>query len=115
MPSITLLTEIAEAATPGLWTVENDNRPGMAWNRHIYCGPFTAVCYMAHSDGKDTKRDKATARHIATFNPATMALILAVVKAADEVRKVDAQGGGRGLAKSIRAMDGALAALEAAP
>lgn len=51
--------------TPGPWTVEEDMRPGMGWNRHIHSGPRTAVCFMAHSNEKEPARDLANARLIA--------------------------------------------------
>ena len=70
------------AATQGEWRVEQDFRIGMEWNRHIYCGVDRAVCFMAHSDGKDPARDEATASHIANLSPSTaLALIEAVQKA----------------------------------
>jgi septal ring factor EnvC (AmiA/AmiB activator) len=37
----------------------------MAWNRHIYGPDGNAVCFMAHSDGKDVQRDRANAALIA--------------------------------------------------
>jgi len=51
--------------TPGPWRVDEDTRPGMAWNRHIYGPDGNAVCFMAHSDGKDVERDEANAALIA--------------------------------------------------
>lgn len=50
--------------TPGPWAVDDDNRPGMEWNRHIVSGD-NAICFMAHSDGKDPEQDEANARLIA--------------------------------------------------
>jgi hypothetical protein len=52
--------------TPGPWHVDEDDRPGMSWNRHIYSSATDhAVCFMAHSGGVDAERDKATAHLIA--------------------------------------------------
>jgi hypothetical protein len=61
-----MANEMKQAAhTPGPWFVDEDDRPGMEWNRHIYSGPQLAVCFMAHSDGKAPERDAANARLIA--------------------------------------------------
>lgn len=51
--------------TPGPWFVDEDQRPDMEWNRHIYGPDGLAVCFMAHSDGKDVARDEANAALIA--------------------------------------------------
>lgn len=51
--------------TPGPWHVDPDPRPDMEWNNHIYGADGMAVCFMAHSDGKDDERDEANARLIA--------------------------------------------------
>lgn len=52
--------------TPGPWYVDQDERPGMQWNRHIHSQTADyAVCFMAHSDGKDPARDEANANLIA--------------------------------------------------
>jgi hypothetical protein len=52
---------------PGPWRVDNDHRSGMAWNRHIVLDaePDLRICFMAHSDGKAPKADKANAYLIA--------------------------------------------------
>ena len=50
---------------PGPWYVDDDTRPGMEWNRHVMADENTAVCFMAHSDGKAPGRDKANARLVA--------------------------------------------------
>jgi hypothetical protein len=55
----------SEAFTPGPWFVVDDERPGMAWNRHIHSDANNAVCFMAHSDGAAPARDAANARLIA--------------------------------------------------
>jgi len=52
--------------TPGPWRVDEDSRPGMAWNRHIYGPEGLAICFMAHSDGKAVERDEANAALIAS-------------------------------------------------
>lgn len=52
--------------TPGPWSVDEDTRPGMEWNRHIYGPDGLAICFMAHSDGKATERDEANAALIAS-------------------------------------------------
>ena len=51
--------------TPGPWRVDPDPRQDMEWNNHIYGADDMAVCFMAHSDGKDDERDQANARLIA--------------------------------------------------
>jgi hypothetical protein len=56
---------MAAKHTPGPWSVQGDDRPGMQWNRHIHSSPNVAVCFMAHSDGKDNARDEANASLIA--------------------------------------------------
>ncbi len=76
------LESVARAATPGPWHVDPDDRRDMSWNRHIMSGPSMAVCFMAHSDGKDPERDEATARHIAGCDPQTILKLIAVAKAA---------------------------------
>ena len=82
MIDLSKLRQDAMAATQGEWRVEQDFRIDMEWNRHIYCGVDRAVCFMAHSDGKDPARDEATASHIANLSPSTaLALIEAVQKA----------------------------------
>lgn len=52
--------------TPGPWHVDEDTRPGMAWNRHIYGPDGNAVCFMAHSDGRNVQRDQDNAALIAS-------------------------------------------------
>lgn len=37
----------------------------MEWNNHIYSADGLAVCFMAHSDGKDDERDEANAALVA--------------------------------------------------
>lgn len=51
--------------TPGPWLVDRDPRIGMAWNNHIVDQHGNAVCFMAHSNGRDTERDEANASLIA--------------------------------------------------
>lgn len=50
---------------PGPWRVDPDPRPDMEWNNHIYAADDMAVCFMAHSDGKDGARDRANANLVA--------------------------------------------------
>jgi hypothetical protein len=76
------LKAVALAATPGPWHVEDDDRPGMSWNRHIMSAPNKAVCFMAHSNGRDDARDNSTARHIAAFNPEVALKLITAVEAA---------------------------------
>lgn len=47
------------------WRIDEDQRPGMNWNRHILDVRGHAVCFMAHSDGKDPEGDLARARLLA--------------------------------------------------
>jgi len=47
------------------WFVSEDERPGMEWNRHIMRDKNTAVCFMAHSAGRDPGADADRANLIA--------------------------------------------------
>jgi hypothetical protein len=54
--------------TPGPWEVDEDDRPGMSYNRQIIAkannpAGYGTVCFMAH--GWDGGQDKANARLIA--------------------------------------------------
>lgn len=52
--------------TPGPWWIDDDNRPGMSWNRNIVHGTGeNRICFMAHSDNKAPERDAANAHLIA--------------------------------------------------
>ena len=51
--------------TPGPWMVDEDIRPGMSWNRHIYGANGLAVCFLAHSNDKAPERDASNANLIA--------------------------------------------------
>lgn len=50
------LERLLEAATKGPWAVD-----GPPNNQIIWSGPESRVAFMAHSDGCDVERDKATA------------------------------------------------------
>lgn len=65
--------------TPGPWSVDDDDRPRMEWNRHIYGPNGLAICFMAHSNGRNPKRDAANARLIAAA-PALLEALQAIVK-----------------------------------
>ena len=68
------------------WTVEQDDRPGMEWNRHIHSDPSTAVCFMAHSDGASPERDEANAALVAAAPDLLDALhVFAERSSSDEV------------------------------
>jgi hypothetical protein len=67
---------LAMGPTPGEWFVDQDDRPGMEWNRSINSGPNTTVCFMAHSNGADDRRDEATAALIAACSPDVMRRLL---------------------------------------
>ena len=58
------------AATPGEWSVD-----GPPHNQIVWSSPDDRVCFMAHSDGKDTPRDIATAHFIALAHNELPALI----------------------------------------
>ena len=63
MTFATKLEALAEKATPRPWVIDNDHRPGMAWNRHIFQdGTENAICFMSH--GKSPEADLAKARLI---------------------------------------------------
>lgn len=83
---------LAAGPTPGPWHVDQDRRPGMAWNRHIYHGADLAICFMAHSNGKDPRGDEANARLIAACHPEAIRELLAEH---DEDQKVIAVWRGR--------------------
>lgn len=52
--------------TPGPWAIDRDPRRGMSWNINIVDkARGHAVCFMAHSGGKEPERDEANARLIA--------------------------------------------------
>ncbi len=52
--------------TPGPWDINEDNRPGMSWNREIIYGDGeNRICFMAHSDGRAPEQDEANACLIA--------------------------------------------------
>jgi hypothetical protein len=50
------LARLIEAATPGPWTVD-----GPPSNQIIWRDGENRVCFMAHSNGRDERRDEATA------------------------------------------------------
>jgi len=74
--------------TPGPWTVDPDDRPNMEWNNHIYAANGLAVCFMAHSDGKDVDADEANARLIAAA-PDMLAALRAFVLILDKGSPID--------------------------
>jgi hypothetical protein len=98
-----MANEMKQAAhTPGPWFVDEDDRPGMEWNR--YSGPQLAVCFMAHSDGKAPERDAANAR-----------LIAAAPELLEALRKlVEMDNAGMGVNGWDEAFDAARAAIAAA-
>ncbi len=52
--------------TPGPWAINEDDRPGMSWNREIVWGDGeNRICFMAHSGAQAPKQDKANAYLIA--------------------------------------------------
>jgi hypothetical protein len=115
MPSIERLTEIAEAATPGPWHKSDGKRVSVVLeNINPGCGYDSHCVALTHSN--DPRIDaQANAEFIATFNPTTVALIWAVVKAADEaLKEYDADFRVQGTV-SMESLCAALAALEAAP
>lgn len=48
--------------TPGPWSIDEDTRHGMSWNRHITAKGNQRICFMAH--GYSGERDQANARLI---------------------------------------------------
>jgi len=51
--------------TKGRLVVDEDTRPGMQWNRHIYwANSHNALCFMAHSGGRSPETDEANARRL---------------------------------------------------
>lgn len=52
--------------TKGPWSIDQDDRPGYAWNRHIYGPDGLAICFMAHSGEKfKSAKDEANATLVA--------------------------------------------------
>lgn len=52
--------------TPGKWWINEDDRPGMSWNREIVYGDGeNRICFLAHSDGATREHDEANAHLIA--------------------------------------------------
>ena len=37
--------------TPAPWSIDEDTRDGMEWNRHIYAGTDARVCFMSNDEG----------------------------------------------------------------
>lgn len=58
---------MSDKHTPGPWTIDNDHRPGMEYNRHILQrdDPNMRIAFMAHDNGRNPKKDLANARLIA--------------------------------------------------
>lgn len=78
MEDIDKMEAVARAATPGPWIV-----PHHGLSVHQKHAPCTAVAFtMSRSGGLENH--SANAEHIATFNPATVLRLLAVVRAARE-------------------------------
>ena len=51
----------------GPWTVDEDDRPGMEWNRDILDADGNTICFMAHSNGRAPDKDAAKARAVAAL------------------------------------------------
>ncbi len=85
--NLTAIKAAALTATAGPWVVDNDDRPGMSWNRNIVRAddPNIAICFMTHSNGKSPSRDKATADLIAACSPGVVLALIAAVEAAKAV------------------------------
>lgn len=67
----------------GPWRIDEDRRPGMSWNRHIIDSDDNAVCFMAHSDGKDLVGDLAKA-HLITSAPNLLAALEACLNVMEQ-------------------------------
>ena len=101
--SLDKLAELAKAATPGPWHVEEDIDPPTYWvigaNREERKDGAVALGYNSNNDANDVP-------YIAACDPATILKLLAVVKAAKEWSLcVRPQG------KSEHALSDAIAAL----
>ena len=59
--------------SPSPWHVDPDDRPQMEWNNHIYSADGLAVCFMAHSNGRNRQRDEANAALISAAPELLMA------------------------------------------
>lgn len=72
---IARLREIEGRATPGPWSVDPDDRPGMEYNNHVVAGRDERVCFMAH--GGPSRQDEldASAALIAESRNALSALL----------------------------------------
>ncbi len=75
------LRELAEKATPGDWWVD-----GPPNNQIIWSAPEIRVCFMSHSDGKDSERDIATAALIVALRN-SLPTILAALAERDKMRE----------------------------
>lgn len=90
--------------TPGPWWVNEDSRPGMAWNREIVHGDGSnRICFMAHSDGRTPKCDRANALLIAAGPQLYAALNALVEWCGPETAGADSDLG-RALADAIAAL-----------
>jgi hypothetical protein len=107
---------LAKAAFPEPLYVDEDTRPGMQWNRHIYCTAGTALCFMAHSGGKDPERDEARAALIAEGITALPALLSEVdrLRAEREAMKTECETYARLYGDMSANFDGVVAELERA-
>lgn len=74
------LERVAKAAIPGPWRALYDDRRE---NHQIHAERFWVANTMF---GSLPNRDKENATHIATFNPATVLRLLAICRAAKEMR-----------------------------
>ena len=91
------------AHSPGPWTVDGDDRPGMQWNNQILNTRGHAVCFMAHSGGKYLNVDLQNANLIAAA-PELLAALQALL---DEVDGCECVTEKQAVAAIAKAMGGA--------
>lgn len=77
------LRELRAKATPGLWFVDPDDRPGMGWNNHICAGPHLRVAFMAHDGSLENDRGEANAALIVAAVNALPSLLAAAERLAE--------------------------------
>jgi len=101
--------------TPGPWFVDEDSRPGMSWNRHIYTKTerATAICFMAHSNGRNEAGDRANARLIAAAPDLLEALQAAVACGMVPISSVS-EGGASKHSRQVQVADMIRAAIQKA-
>lgn len=97
--TIDALRKIAEAATPGKWSihgiVQNGHQPitiGPVGARYIIADVTNAVSLGDVLNGRFPKQQWANAEYISTFSPALVLRLLKVAECAERYRKLMSSG-----------------------